>query len=329
MTFSERIKAFSDIYKQTASVYHSELLIPDMVDDSYFEALKPKQKFYKCRKYIRVTEIKSSSFKKKMKKLIKLNVSRTPFLSYYKRKKNFVFANEQAVREELLQELSKEEDIREAEFNKKEEKIEKEKNREYEEEYKKEFSEYEQFVNPSEKLLDERFNEYYKKVVKQCGGTVISSGAVVRIDKSKNNKNLYSIRILVDTLDQFSTINPYSFARTASGDISRRLKSNKQIEEEYAQNICSLAFVYAVCLFNVCLDVKEVLTSCSIDYINPANGNKEVRYLYSVIIPRQLVQSFKMEHLNPVIALMSLEGHVDIRKEREVHFIEPLQWKNN
>ncbi|MEE0998481.1 MAG: hypothetical protein UIH41_02300, partial [Treponemataceae bacterium] len=34
----------------------------------------------------------------------------------------------------------------------------------------------------------------------------------------------------------------------------------------------------------------------------------------------------KMENLNTVAALLSLDGNVDIRKNRDVYFVEPLEW---
>lgn len=119
---------------------------------------------------------------------------------------------------------------------------------------------------------------------------------------------------------------PYKFSITAAGNLSKRVKTNKQIDEEYAQYVCALAFIQSVCLFNICLDAKEVLVSCWINHVNSSTGNEEYKYLYSVIIPRELVKSFKIENLNTVAALMSLEGRADIRKEREIYFIDPIEW---
>uniref|UniRef100_UPI00168A69F7 hypothetical protein n=1 Tax=Treponema zioleckii TaxID=331680 RepID=UPI00168A69F7 len=226
------------------------------------------------------------------------------------------------------QELEKSEDINENEFNKKEKEIENEENKKYEQVYKTELTEYEQIFNPSQDWLEEKFDEYHKRIVEKWGGKVwVASGASIYFEKNNLNENKYSISIMVDNLTEYAQRFPYKYSITAAGNLSQRLKTEKQIDEEYAQNVCALAFVYALCLFNVCFDAKEVLTSCCVNHIDASTGNEESRYLYSVIIPRNLVKKYKMENLNAVAALMSLEGSADIRKEREIYFIAPMEWK--
>lgn len=327
MTFSERIKEFRDAWESTGSPYQAGLLIPDVVDDEYFETLKPKQKFYTRRQYERKTEINDSELYDRLNNLVKENVPKSPIFTYNKRKNSFIAENKDAVMKELLQELEKSEDINENEFNKKEQEIETEENKKYEKIYKSELAEYENIFNPSQNWLEEKFEDYHNRIVDKWGGKVwVASGASVYVDKNNNNENKYTISMIVDNLTEFANNFPHKYSITAAGNLSTRTKTDKQIDEEYAQNVCALAFVYAICLFNVCLDAKDVLVSCYIKQIDSSTGNEETRYIYSVIIPRNLVKQYKMENLNTVAALMSLEGRADIRKEREIYFIDPIEW---
>ncbi len=327
MTFSERIQEYRENFEATGSTFQAGLLIPEVVDDEYFETFKPEQKFYKCRQYERKTEVDSDLLKERLNELVKQNVPKSPILSYNKRKNAFIDENKNNVLNELQKELNKDEDLNEAQFNKEEKEIEKEENEKFEKKYNKQLAEYQQIFNPSNEWLEKKFKDYFDRIIEKWGGKVwLASGASVRVEKNNSGENKYTIRMQVDNLTEFSDSYPYKYSITAAGNLSQRVKTDKQIEEEYAQNVCAYAFIYSVCLFNVCLDAKEVMTSCYINHIDSSTGNEEYRYLYSVIVPRELVKSFRMENLNTVAALMSLEGRADIRKEREIYFIDPLEW---
>ncbi len=326
MTYTERIKEFKETYEATGSLYQAGLLIPEVVDDEYFSRMEPVQKFYECKKYERKTQISELELEKRLTELAKANVQKTPILSYFKRKTSFIEEHKDAVKKELQAELEKQEDEQELIFNKHEQNLAETKNQEYKKIYDKELEEFENIFNPSQEWLNENFKKYHDRLIDKWGGVFLASGASVIVQKTTNGSNKYSCSILVDNLTEFSESHPYKYSITAAGNLSQRVKSDKQIEEEYAQNICAEAFINAICLFNVCLDAKEVLVTCYLNHIDSSTGNEEIRYLYSVIVPRELVKSFKMENLNAVAALMSLEGNADIRKDREIYFVEPLEW---
>lgn len=326
MTFSERIKEFNDTFEATGNVYQAGLLIPDVVDDEYFESQKPVQEFYKRKTYERKTEVDSNRLKKRLSELAKTNVPKNPILSYNKRKKDYIEENKDSVLNELKNELNKQEDLNEAEFNKNETEIENKKNSEFEKNYKDALLEYEKFFDPPEEWLNEKFKDYHDKIVKKWGGCYIATGSSVSVQKTSDGINRYTITMIADNMSTFIDYFLYKISVTSAGNLSKRTKTDKQLEEEYAQNTCALAFIQAACLFNVCLDAKEVLVSCYINYVDPSTGNEEGRYLYSVIVPRKLMKRFKMENLNTVAALMSLEGRANIEKERVIYFIDPIEW---
>lgn len=326
MTYTERINSFKENWEATGSVYQAGLLIPEVVNDEYFESLKPKQEFYECRKYERRTTLSPTKVEEKLSSLVKEKVPKSPFFSYFKRKNEFIESHKDSVTKELEEELKKEEDKNEVEFISQEKNTEKEKNEQFEQIYKFEMEEYENIFNPNQEWLEEKFEEYKNKIVKKWGGHFLAVGSSVKVDKTVDGSNKYSISIAASNLTEFSEQHPYKYSITAAGNLSQRVKTDKQIEEEYAQNVCAVAFIQAVCLFNVCLDAKDVLVTCWINHVDSSTGNEEDRYLYSVIVPRELVKSFKMENLNTVAALMSLEGRADIRKEREIYFIDPIEW---
>lgn len=326
MTFSERIKEFNDTFEATGNVYQAGLLIPDIVDDEYFESQKPVQEFYKRKTYERKTEVDSNRLQKRLSELAKTNVPKNPILSYNKRKKDYIEENKDSVLNELKNELNKQEDLNEAEFNKNETEIENKKNSEFEKNYKDALLEYEKFFDPPEEWLNEKFKDYHDKIVKKWGGCYIATGSSVSVQKTSDGINRYTITMIADNMSTFIDYFLYKISVTSAGNLSKRTKTDKQLGEEYAQNTCALAFIQAACLFNVCLDAKEVLVSCYIDYVDPSTGNEEDRYLYSVIVPRKLMKRFKMENLNTVAALMSLEGRANIEKERVIYFIDPIEW---
>lgn len=325
MTYTERVKEFTETWQATGAVYQAALLIPDVVDDEYFEHQKPKLERYKCKKYERRNVVSPDEIEEALSKVVKERVSRSPFWTYTKRKKEFIEKHRADIAAELIASLEKEENEKEKEFNENEKCIKKQKDLEFKRKYESELKEYNNFFNPTQEWLSQKFEEYFSKITKKWK-VFLPSGSFVNVDRDGKGGNMYSCNIQVNNLTEFHVHFSHKISVTSAGNLSRRLKTDKQLEEEYAQNVCALAFVHAVCLFNVCLDVKEVLVSCYVNCSDPATGNECIQYLYSVVVPRELVRSFKMENLNAVAALMSLDGNADIRNERDIYFVEPLQW---
>ena len=317
MTYTERLKEFNDTFQADGTVYHASLLIPDVVNDDFFR--KPEKDSYEIKKYNKKTTVESSVVEKEMNSLIQKNVSKSPIFTYFKRKSQYYEAHVGEVKERLLKELNEKEKIlEEKHYASEEERIQKQ--------YEHDLEEYEKMLYPSEEWLNDKYQEYKNKINEKMGGVVLSSGGAIYIEKTANGENKYELSLLVESLNEFGNKYLYKYGVTSAGNPSKRQKTDKQIEEEYVQNVTALAFINAVCLFNVSLDVNEVIVSASTEYIDSSTGNEEYRYLYSVVIPRALVKQFKMENLNPVAALTSLSGNVDIRKEREIYFVEPITW---
>ena len=159
MTYTERINSFKENWEATGSVYQAGLLIPEVVNDEYFESLKPKQEFYECRKYERRTTLSPTKVEEKLSSLVKENVPKSPFFLYFIRKNEFIESHKDSVTKELEEELKKEEDKNEAEFISQEKNTEKEKNEQFEQIYKFEMEEYENIFNPNQEWLEEKFEE--------------------------------------------------------------------------------------------------------------------------------------------------------------------------
>lgn len=325
MTYKERIRKFKGTYDSTGSVYNANLLIPDVVEDSYFEQFKPiKKDEYECKKYEKITEnpnYKSFVFDEIQKQANK-NVPKWPIISYNKRKSDYIKANSKKIEDEILaKDFEKEEN-----FNKQEQKTKEGYDKKINEEYLKELSDYEKIFNPDSEWLKEKLPSYHKNQHKKGTPVILVSGSSVLVEKNSKGENKYTILMLSDSLENFMKNFSYKRTVTSAGNISRRMKSQKELEEEYAQNVCALAFIYSVCLFNICLDCKEVLVNCSTNYIDSTTGNESEKCLYSVTIPRDVVKNFKMENLNCVAALTAMDGNIDIRKERKIYFVNPREW---
>lgn len=329
MTFDERIKQFQNIYENTGKSNSASLLIPDVYEDSYFKEQKPKQKLYTCKTYDRIKSISRSELYDALNKLVKENVSKMPIFTYRKRKEKFIEDNKDNVEAELKQKLEILEDKKQKEFEEKELSKKKEKDELYKKEYEKELAEYNNFFNPSQEWLENKYKEYskYIHVTKWKGIFPLCSGSAVYIEKDSTGKNRYTCSVLLDSPTEYFDNNLYKYSITSAGNLSKREKTDKELEEEYAQNVCAMAFIYAIMLFNICFDTKEVLVNAHIKHIDRTTGNEHDRCLYSVIVPRDLVKSYKMENLDSVEALLSLEGNADIKKGREIYFVEPLLWR--
>lgn len=329
MNFSERIQKFNDIFNTTGSLYYSNLLIPDIVDDSYFDSIKPIQKFYTCKKFIRNTTLPLFAVTDLLFSLAEENVPKRPFFSYQKRKEAYRREHKEQVEQELLEKLQEEETRREQKFFENEREIEKTTNQEYEKQFQLEMQDYGNIFNPSQEWLTNKYKEYLNNIKSKWGGIILRTGHSILMEKTMVGENKYTIFIHTENISSFAENFPYKYSITSTENLSKRTKSVKQIKEEYTQQVCALAFIKAACLFNICLDAKEVLISTYTDSVNSSTGNEEQKCLYSVIITRDFMKKINMEKLNSVAALLSIDGRADIRNERDIYFVQPLEWVLN
>lgn len=331
MTYGERIEKFIECYNLTGSKLQASLLVPDIVDDSYFERGKPKLGVYVCQEYSRQVRRSFPEIDERLNSLAKQNVSKSPIFTYRKRFIEYCNENRPKVKEEFLKELEEIEKQAEEEFNQEEKRRKIEMDRLYQEKYEEELQMYNLQFHPTEEYIEQEYDLSMKCIKDKIwqNGFSIRFGSAVQLEHDVTGKSWYTCSISVDSLEQFVEYSFYKWGATATGKITQRKKTSKELEEEYAQNIAAVAFICAACLFNITSDAEKLLVTCHTEYIDEATGNEKTGYLYSVIIPRNLMKTFKMENLNTVSALLSLEGNVDIRKGRDIYFINPLEWNFN
>lgn len=331
MTYEDRIEKFVEYYNETGSKLLAALLIPDIVDDSYFERDKPSLEVYECHEYYKKERISFPEITERLNELAQQNVPKSPIFTYKKRLAAFCEENRAAVKAEVLKELAEAEKIAEKEFYEKEKLTKIEMDEIYKEKYEKELQEYNLRFHPTQEYIEKEFMLYIngiKRKIRDAGRDCISIrfGAVAKLEYNSAGKSKFSCDISVDSFQDFSEYSDYKIGITPTGKISQRHKTLKELQTEYAQNIASLAFICAASLFNITMDAESVLVSCYVDYIDEATGNEKTGCIYSIIVPRNLMKTYKMENLNTVAALLSLEGSVDIRKDKDIYFVNPIEW---
>ena len=226
MTYGERIEKFIECYNLTGSKLQASLLVPDIVDDSYFERGKPKLEVYVCQEYSRQVRRSFPEIDERLNSLAKQNVSKSPIFTNRKRFIEYCNENRPKVKEEFLKELEEIEKQAEEEFNQEEKRRKIEMDRLYQEKYEEELQKYNLQFHPTEEYIEQEYDLSMKCIKDKIwqNGFSIRFGAAVQLEHDVTGKSWYTCSISVDSLEQFVEYSFYKWGATTTGRITQRKK---------------------------------------------------------------------------------------------------------
>jgi len=110
----------------------------------------------------------------------------------------------------------------------------------------------------------------------------------------------------------------------ASGKISIKNKTQKELNCDYAHCVCGLAFYFAGTFFNISRQIQEIIISGYTLRLNTVNGKDENQYIYSVKFKRDKFGELNIKEIEPSKAFSNFEYKMALNNNFEFKVIEPL-----
>jgi hypothetical protein len=112
---------------------------------------------------------------------------------------------------------------------------------------------------------------------------------------------------------------------TASGKLSIKEKSQKDLRYDYAQCVLGLAFFFAGQFFNISPTISEMVISGYTQRLSKKTGNIENEYIYSVQFDRNMFTKLNFERINPIDAFSNFPNRLLINQSFELKTIVPIE----
>ena len=110
----------------------------------------------------------------------------------------------------------------------------------------------------------------------------------------------------------------------ASGKISVKEKSQKEIKQEYAQCVSGIAFYFSGLFFNISSRINTIQISGYTQRVNKKTGNIDDNYIYSIKFQRDKFETLNFDQIDPIEAFTNFEHEMNLTKTFELKTIEPF-----
>lgn len=136
----------------------------------------------------------------------------------------------------------------------------------------------------------------------------------------ESNKSLY---IDLD-LPEIEDMPQKKATLSSNGKLSIKLKTPKQLKEDYAKCITGLAFYFAGNLFNISPEIASIIISGYTQRLSKRTGKIEDEYVYSVKFERDIFKNLNIKLIDPIEAVQNFENEMNMTSTYELKTIEPL-----
>lgn len=169
--------------------------------------------------------------------------------------------------------------------------------------------------NPEE-TITKRINEFLADLV-------LPVEFSIEFEYLKDNKSLY-----VDLdLPEIEDLPKKKAMVSASGKISIKPKTNKELKEDYSKCVIGLAFFFAGNFFNMTRDLENITISGYTQRLSKKTGNIEDEYVYSIKFVRNSFGKLHIKSIDPRQAIDNFENIINITSTYELKKIEPMSVK--
>ncbi len=110
----------------------------------------------------------------------------------------------------------------------------------------------------------------------------------------------------------------------ATGKVSLKDKTQKELKEEYAKCVCGLAFFFAGHFFNITPKIGQIVISGYTQRLDKKTGNQNDDYVYSIKFIRAPFAGLVIKNIEPVAAFSNFENKLDIKSNFEMKNIIPF-----
>ena len=183
---------------------------------------------------------------------------------------------------------------RKDDFNKEQERIRKEKDREYLVDYLDEKKPLDLFLTCEPEFIIEGLKDEDLKLNEEIPG-----GFGLDFSFDQEYETLY-----VDLdLPEVEEIPRRKAEYLPSGNVSFKQKTQKEVQLDYIQCICGLAFLVASRFFNVNCNIKYIQISGYTQRVNRATGEDGDDYVYSVFFDKESFSRLIIKNIDPLLAM--------------------------
>lgn len=110
----------------------------------------------------------------------------------------------------------------------------------------------------------------------------------------------------------------------ASGKISVKEKSSKQLKYDYARCVTGMACYLSGLAFNVSPEIEKIAVSGYTQRVSSKTGTMQNDYVYSVIFDRKLFSTLNFGNIDPIEAIKNFENKSNISATFEMKTIQPF-----
>ncbi len=194
---------------------------------------------------------------------------------------------------------------------------EKAKNKQYTEAYNDRKSELEGFLNGWDKYVTQRIDEILSQIE-------LPINFSIDYDYKEADGKLLIDLDLPEVEDMPTT----KVNELASGKISIKNKTSKEISNDYATCVCGLAFYFAGLLFNISIKIKEIEVSGYTQRIDSKDGNIKDDYIYVVRFDRDSFANIEYKNIAPIESIQLFPHVLNISKTFIFKTIDPKTLKS-
>jgi hypothetical protein len=299
----DTLKSFIEIYKSTPKLIH-ESDIREELNNICPEKYEKKQ----------FTEPKPSIEKVKLdlENEAKQKINKLLFWKNRKLIDEFVTNNTHQRLQELMDRWSRKRD----QFDAEQGKVELEKNNVFLNQYNETKNELESYLNGNEDFVCNCIEALLSEIT-------LPVDFSIDYDYNKDKSTLYIDLDLPEIEDM-----PKEKVNTlASGKISIKEKTQKEIKQEYCLCVCGIAFYFSGLLFNISSKINIIQISGYTQRVNKKTGNIEDEYVYSIKFSRLLFEKINIEKIDPIEALSNFENRINMTSTFDLKTVEPFEAK--
>lgn len=298
--FESNLKNFVDIYKSTPKLL-SEKGIKDILDKIQPEKYE-KQEFKEPKPSI-------ENVKQDLEIDAKIKINKILFWKNKNLREKYVSENINFKYQNKIDNWS----IRRDGFNYDQVKIEKEQNEIFIQQYHDTKNNLENYLNGTHDFVSNTIQELLNKIT-------LPVDFSIDFEYNKEKSILY---IDLD-LPEIEDMPGEKVNLLASGKISIKEKTQKELNHEYAMCVCGIAFYFSGLFFNISSMIHIVQISGYSQRLNKKTGHIEDEYVYSIKFDRFIFEKLNIDLIDPIASIGNFENRINITTNFELKTIVPF-----
>jgi hypothetical protein len=198
-------------------------------------------------------------------------------------------------------------------FEEHEARQEKEMNAEYQDQFGVWKAEITSLLEPTPEFIEERLEDLFSQIELPIDFSLSF--------EARDNGKTIALDVDLPEIEDYPT---KKSKLLASGKVSIKDKTQKEIKQDYLSSVTGIAFYFASIAFSAARGIEKVQVSGYTQRIDKSTGNETDDYVYSVVFPAQALFQLNFQNIDPVQAILGFDPVIDIGKTGDLKTITPL-----